>query len=609
MSINFNPQQISEVAGGIIAQEKELGIFLFNNTTVTYPQKTFLDLFQENVDNFPDDSALQYENKAYTFKELHLRSSAIAEFLLSQGVSPGSVIGVFMERSLDMMATIIGIMKAECAFLPIDTKYPILRVKYILNNSRVQTVLTDKTGIMHQSFQGFDGALFDVAEIPIDFQYITRPIPQQSLAYVIYTSASTGDPKGVMITHDNLSNFIFAMREKVGFERGRALLMMAPISFDLSISETLLPLAFGVKVILANHQEQRDPYHFNHCIVHNNVSILHATPSRLNAFLNDKNQLQWLNYVEDLIVGGEAFTLQLFQNLNTCYKGRLFNFYGPTEATVWATYKQLRPNDALNIGKPLGNYCIHIVDAKLASVPVGESGELCIGGKGVATGYLNSEALTAEKFILLPDASRIYRTGDLAKWTADGEIEFLGRLDHQVKIRGFRVDLGEVQKRINEIPGILQAQVVARNAKEGVAVLCCYYISQQRQDIQMIKEHLLLYVPDYMVPSHFYQIDEFLLNINGKIDWEALPLQHVEKVDISEDLIEKQLFEIWEEVIGVKIDSANSDFFESGGHSLSAVILLGKIQEVYKIRIPLAQFFQIATVRDLANHLRMLAEV
>jgi acyl-coenzyme A synthetase/AMP-(fatty) acid ligase/acyl carrier protein len=409
-----------------------------------------------------------------------------------------------------------------------------------------------------------------------------------------------------MISQANLCNFIYAMREHINFAAGRKLLMMAPISFDLSISETLLPLASGTTVIIATQDEQRDPVAFNDCLIRNNISMLHCTPSRLNAFLKDKSQLDWIKVVEDLMIGGEEFTPQLFTEVKQLYAGRLFNLYGPTEATVWATCKDLTHSNVLTIGSPLNNYTIYILDQEGRPASVEEVGELCIGGKGVALGYINNPELTASKFVDDPITGKgmIYKTGDLAKWTAEGEVNFLGRSDFQIKIRGFRVELGEIHKAVSSFTELQQVEIVVKSNGNGDKFICCYYISEKDLDEPALRQHLGLSLPEYMVPTFYKRLSVFPLTFNGKIDRSALPFEMDEPQVQVDESFGGQLREIWEDVLGRKLASPDEDFIEAGGHSLSAVILLARINDVYKVRIPLGQFFQAPTISGLAETIK-----
>lgn len=591
------------------ANETDKLIWQLNDTNRNYPSFHFLHLFNGQVERHGDNPAVAFENNSISFKELDYRSSVLAQRLMNKISGPGQIIALFFNRSVEMMISIIGIMKAGCAYLPIDPKYPAQRVAYILDDSKVENILTI-TDLLDKLPAGNTVKVLDYSKFgqePMPDTKHNEKITAAKLAYVIYTSASTGNPKGVMVTHDNLANFIYAMQEIIPFSQNERLLMLAPISFDLSISETLLPLASGTTVFIAGEKEQEDPVYFNDCICRNNISMVHCTPSRLSTFLSDSGSLSWLNTIKFMMVGGEAFSDTLFRKLKDHYKGELYNLYGPTEATVWSTFKNMSDSETVNIGQPLGNNSIYILDENNRLLPIGVVGELCIGGKNVTHGYLNNKELTESKFI--PDTFKnegfIYKTGDLARWNANDEIEYYGRIDHQVKIRGYRVELKEIENTLIKYTGIASAIVAVKEASNGEKYICAYMISGDKVDFFELKSFLGTFLPDYMVPSFYFQMPKFPVTFNGKIDHKALPFVNTNGSEkaVTGSAIHSQLEIIWQDVLGIGIQSADDNFFEIGGHSLTGIILINKIWENLKVKISLSELFQYSTINLLAKHI------
>jgi len=563
----------------------------------------YLNFFDKQVKLNPKSKAVVFEKEAITYLELSHKADAIAANLIQLGVIPGAMIGLLLDRSIDMMVGIIGIMKAGCAYLPIDTNFPVARVEYIIEDSKLEFILT--TNALGNKFSCVKKTTPFLLENCDWEARLPEPVikgSKQSLAYVIYTSASTGNPKGVQITHSNLINFIIGMQEIIPFEAKRALLMLAPISFDLSISETLLPLASGMTVVIANKRQQEFPEQLNNCIIENNVSHVHCTPSRLRAFLTDTDAIKWLQVVKHLMVGGEALSDELFTGVKALYKNNLYNLYGPTETTVWSTFTNLTASKKLTIGKPIRNTSVYILDYWNNPQPLNTIGELCIGGDGVSIGYLNNFDLTQQKFVddIFEGKGKMYRTGDLAKWDADGNIEYCGRADHQIKIRGYRIELKEIESQIKKIPGIKEVVVTIKESIINEKVICAYYTCEYALDVSEIKLHLISYLPEYMIPGRFFYLEKLPITHNGKIDFKSLP-------DIVSGFNEggeaktksEQLINIWNEILNVQSPSKNSNFFELGGNSLSAILFINKVWKKIGVKLPMSEFFKSPNLEDI----------
>ncbi|NIM12786.1 MAG: amino acid adenylation domain-containing protein [Candidatus Aminicenantes bacterium] len=620
-----NPQQrIKEIE--IIAEEEKGRILHdFNNTEEEYPQeKTFHELFEEQVEKYPDAAALICENHHMTYGALDQRANQLARQLRARGAAFESIVGLMVNRSLEMIIGIIGILKAGAAYLPIDPYYPVERIKYMLENSGAGLLLTrgELLGRFEEINLDFDGTIMDLFDEglyrgnPGKLENITSPY---GAIYVIYTSGSTGKPKGISIEHRNVVNFIKGITSGIEFIAGKTILALTTISFDIFVLETLLPLTCGVKVVMATEDQQQDLQRLQDVILENRVNMVQVTPSRLKMIMDSKEYGMFLPEIQVLMVGGEAFPLHLFEQLKQVFTGKIYNLYGPAETTVWSTLKDLTGMETVTIGYPISNTMIEIVDRYFKLQPIGVPGELCISGDGVARGYLNQPELTAEKFCPVIYRSyksyrtyisqKIYKTGDLARWLPDGEIEFLGRVDTQVKLRGYRIELGEIEHQLMGFRGIKDVVVTVREDSRGYTYLCAYFTSEVPVKPPDLREYCSGKLPAYMVPSFFVQVDKIKLNPNGKIDRSALPAP---EVNISDDYeaprnqLEEQLAQIWRNVIGIEKDFLGIDenFFNLGGHSVKATELAARIQKELNIKISLADIFKIATIRGMAQYIR-----
>ncbi|MCP4215542.1 MAG: amino acid adenylation domain-containing protein, partial [bacterium] len=435
-------------------------------------------------------------------------------------------------------------------------------------------------------------------------------------AYVIYTSGSTGNPKGVLVGHRNVVNFVYGIAEKIDFSRGKTILALTTISFDIFVLETFLPLLKGLRVVMADESQQVSPDALEAVIVKNTVQMLQFTPSRLKMFLSGRRDLSSLQRVSELMLGGEALPGELLAALKEGFYGKIYNLYGPTETTVWSTLKDLSAQRNVDIGQPIANTRIYIVDGSNALQPIGVAGELCIGGDGVAAGYLDNPELSGERFVPNPfeKGKPMYRTGDLAKWLPDGNIAFLGRSDYQVKIRGFRVELAEIELHLLKHGTVREALVIDREIN-GNTYLCAYLIGEGREtgndccdviplDFPAIKEFLAKDLPAYMIPSHFVQLDKIPLTSNGKIDTKALPEPKTGtgiEYTAPRGPLETQMQRIWQKVLGVEGIGRDDNFFHTGGHSIKGIQLLNEIHKEFNVKIPLAEIFRSPTIKELTK--------
>jgi amino acid adenylation domain-containing protein len=579
------------------------------------PIDSFLGMFNFYVENWPESTALKFNDEALSYGELGVQASRIASALKRKNIQEGTVVGLFFDRSIEMMVAIMGILKAGCAYLPIDTKYPRKRVEHLISDSRIENVLTSGVLASVLGESGFAGKvhLLDDMLGGRDAMFEARPtLFADSTAYVIYTSASTGTSKGVVISHGNLAHFIKAMKSVMPFNQGEVLLMLAPISFDLSISETLLPLASGMTVVIANEEEQKVPETFAKAILRHQVTMIHSTPSRLKAFLTMEDK-SWLSSLKVLMVGGEEFPASLFHDIKRLFKKNIYNLYGPTEATVWCTFKDLTNTESLTIGKALPGYRIYVLDQDGQKCDVNAEGEICIGGNGVAQGYINDKRLTGEKFVPDPfyQNSVMYRTGDIGKINSDGELLFLGRVDNQIKVRGYRVDLSEIESKLLKIQGIRDAVVTAAISSVGEKVITAYFVSDNELSISELKESLGKELPDYMLPANFIRLNQIPLTFNGKIDYKSLhatnPAAEVDLIIDEGDEVKAGVTEVWREILSIASPKLDDDFFETGGHSLNAIILINTINQKYNVKFPVIGFLENPTLGHLIDEVRSLS--
>ena len=449
-------------------EEKQKLLVEFNNTSLEYKkEKTIQELFEEQVEKTPNNIAVTFEDKVLTYKELNEKANSLARALRENGVGPDVIVGIMVERSLEMIVGIMAILKAGGAYLPIDPEYPEDRTKYMLENSKAVLLLTEpklieNKDILCKILNITDCSLFDNS-----IANINNISSANNLAYVIYTSGSTGKPKGVMIEHRQVNNFIEGIKEKLTIENYSSILCITTISFDIFVLETLLPLTNGLKVSITGSGEDINGEKLSEIIEKNNIEIMQTTPSRLKLLLKNEVFIKSMEKIKVMLVGGEALPKTLVEDLRKYNNLKIYNMHGPTETTVWSLIKTITDSNNILIGKPISNTKIYIVDKFNNLLPVGVAGELCISGDGLARGYLYNEELTTEKFVINPyeAGEKMYKTGDLARWLSDGNIEFLGRIDHQVKIRGFRIELGEIESNILKVQGVKEVIVLDKRER------------------------------------------------------------------------------------------------------------------------------------------------
>jgi amino acid adenylation domain-containing protein len=592
-----------------VEERREL-LQVFNDTYLDYPrQATIVSLFEEQVRKNPDGIALDCEAGQVSYTALNRQADAIAHHLCTvYNVQPGMLTGLLVERDEYMLPALLGILKTGAAYVPIDPSYPSERVKYVLEDSGIKLVLTSSS--LREVYTELEGTAQFIDVTAIDYSATAVKevlVESSSLAYMIYTSGSSGRPKGVMITHSNVVNFIYGATKAISFSNGNSMLCLTTISFDIFVLESLLPLLRGMTVVLAGAHQQKDPEGLSRLIKDRKVDFVQITPSHIKLLLGSGHGAEAIKGIKVLMIGGEALPMELAEELFRNYTGKLYNMYGPTETTVWSAIGEILPGERITIGKPIANTQIRIVDRQGKLVPVGVSGELCIGGEGVGKGYWQRTELTAEKFIKDPEqeGAILYRTGDLAKWQHDGRIVYQGRIDAQVKIRGHRIEPGEIESVLNSYEGIKRSVIVARE-QEGDKYLVAYYESDQELTPGELRSYLLEQLPEYMIPAYYVRMEKLPLTPNGKLDRKSLPDPQINAggdYTAPANKTEERLVEIWSEVLRIdkELIGVTNSFFELGGHSIRAIHLINKIEQQFAVKISIRKVFENISIRKLSS--------
>ncbi len=591
--------------------ERQLLLEGFNDTGVSNPGRTVVDLFMEQAVRTPAAAAVVCDGKTLGYRQLEERSNQLAHYLRAQGVGAETLVPICIERSLEMLVGILGILKAGGAYVPIDPDYPKDRIGYMLDDTGA-TLVVSSSGCIALLPEDVRCIALDSHRSLIDSQPVgpvdSRPVAGQ-LAYVIYTSGSMGRPKGVLLEHGGLENLALAQAGFLALKPGDKTMQFASIGFDASVWEIFATLITGGALVIPIKEDILLTERLIEMINREKIFVATLPPSYLEV-LSDQEL-----HIGTIISAGEALTYELASRIRA--KGiRLINAYGPTESTVCATMTDdpVQQTGSVTIGKPISNIQLYITDERTALVPIGNPGELLIAGAGLARGYLNQPELTAEKFIADPFSTvaggRLYRSGDLCRWLADGNIEYLGRIDDQVKVRGYRVELGEIASVLEQHPLVRQAVVLARAEDTGNKRLVAYIVVRGELDREAILDHLKSRVPDYMVPSQLVGLGALPLTANGKIDRKALALLETGGTDGNRyvapgNAIEETLAGIWQELLEVQRVGVEDDFFELGGHSLLALRLISAVRKQLDLELSIGDVFEYPTISTLARQLGM----
>ena len=601
----------------VTIEEKNKILYDFNNTSTEYPKnKTIVELFEEQVIQTPDNIAIVFEDQKLTYKELNEKANSLAHFLrFEKNITRNEFVGIMVNRSLEMIISILAVLKSGAAYIPIDPTYPKDRIDYMLKNSNAKILLTQNN--LNNKIN-FNNIIFvDLSNNDIyntfksnNLEHINK---SNDTSYVIFTSGSTGNPKGVVLNHkalSNLTNYCNHYIEYLKTPSNMAIVSITTVSFDIFIFETLISLQKGLKLIIANENEQNSPYLLNNLIQKYDIKIIQSTPSRMQTFLNNKEEIPYFSNLEYITLAGEQLPLKLVQDLTNLCGATIYNGYGPSETTVFSTLTRMNTTK-ITIGKPLDNTQIYILDTNLNVLPIGISGELYISGDGVGKGYLNNKELTDKSFINNPfiNNSIMYKTGDIGYFTPNGNIICLGRSDNQVKLRGLRIELGEIENKINSLSFINSCAVI-KQSNNSHEYLCAYFTSHIKVNIKDIEKYLEQFLPKYMIPKYFMQMEELPYTPNGKIDRKALSkINHISKKTVSEkprNNYDIRLIEILKNILHIENISINDDFLDLGGDSLSAITLSSYIQREFKVQIYVKDILNNSKICELsdciANH-------
>lgn len=574
--------------------EMDVLLYRFNCTSTDYPlDKCVHTLFEEQAKQTPDKTALVACDKILSYKNLNEQANCVAHTLIEKGIRKNDIVAFALSRKSYAVATILGILKAGAAFLPIDPNYPADRIRYMLEDSGVKECITEDK--IDKFLESPKSATPDLS------------MSGEDLCYCIYTSGSTGTPKGALIRHRNMVNFCYNtpvnnLQHYIA-QNCTSVLACGSFTFDISNFEILLSLLLNKTVVLADEQEVSNPNLLAKLIETNHIDCVHCTPTKLHTYLDNAAFASAFTDVKCVMVGGEQLTEDICEAIHKNSGAVIFNGYGPTETTMGVSFGEINSAD-ITIGKPIANTQIYIVDKNLRPVPIGVTGELCIAGDGVGAGYLNRPELTAEKFVDNPFGDgKLYKTGDLAYWREDGNIAYVGRNDFQVKIRGLRIELGEIENAIDGIDGISQAVVVVRKNSEGRQLICAFYTGEE-VETKEIRNHIGKKLPKYMLPHICTHLNEMPLTSSGKVDRKALPEVDLENITNDAEYVapenkqQKLLCGLMEQILDVSPVGIADDFFDLGGDSLKAIELVSKAHNE-GIYFNLQNVFDYPTVKEL----------
>jgi amino acid adenylation domain-containing protein len=600
--------------------ERRRVLYEWNDTRVEFPALCAHQLFEQQVEKDPDSVAVVFNEQRLTYRELNQRANQIAHYLRGLGVGPDSLVGVCLQRSPEMVAGLLGVWKAGGAYVPLDPSYPKERLAFMVSDAAVQVLLTEK-----RCEHLFSPAHSRTVRLDSDWPLIARESQSNpdsgatpsDLAYVMYTSGSTGTPKGAMILQSGLVNYLTWAIKTYGVKPGGSVPVHSSISFDLTVTSLYTPLLAGARVellaedaaaqsLLAALQRQKGR------------SLVKITPAHLELLSQQLTPDEVADMTNVFVIGGEnllAEKLRMWREFAPAT--RLINEYGPTETVVGCCVYEVQADDPRNgsvpIGRPIDNTQLYVLDSDLQPIPVGETGELYIGGAGVARGYWNRPELTEERF--LPDpfsgepGARMYKSGDLARYRPDGILEYLGRADNQVKVRGYRIELGEIEATLASHPGVQSCAVLAREDEPGDRQLVGYV--RPAKDQSLVPEELRTFLeqrlPAYMVPAHFVLLGSLPLTPNGKVDRKALPAPSNQSIAVTTTTVaprtgtEKALAAIWAELLKVDAVGVDDNFFDLGGHSLMVFKALSRIRDVFAVDLPVQDFFENPTIAEIAK--------
>lgn len=617
-----NPSKIFSLVDLTFTEEKIRLLYDFNKTAAFYPKnKTIIDLFEEQVIKTPDKTAIVYENIKLTYSELNERANQLAHHLRNFfQVKPEDLIALVLDRNENMIITILGVLKSGAAYVPIDPALPEEKISYILDDTRTNVILTDQASKNKLKFKRKNKYELIIdsqeAQVMLGNQIKINPsqtVTPNNLAYIIYTSGTTGIPKGVMIEHGNVINTIFSINKIYKNKQKKDILKIAAFSsyaFDVSVGEFFIPLFNGYELHILSNSTKQDVVKISEYLNSFKINYIYLPPVLLALF----PKIEYPS-LQGIIYAGEPCDIRT--GLYWSKKHKLYNYYGPTETAIYATGLQIKNDEVNLIGKPISNTTAYVLDNDLNPLPIGITGELFISGNGVGRGYLNQNKLTTEKFIVNPFSIRknetaekshlLYKTGDLARWLPNGNLEYIGRNDFQVKIRGYRIELGEIENILIRHLQIQQAVVLLKNQlinNKNDKFIVAYYVSDHQIDESDLYDYCKIKLADYMIPSIFIHLNKIPLTINGKIDVKSLPeptFQNIDHYVIPENEHEELICAEFANTLGLIQVGANSDFFRLGGNSIKAINLVAQLQVNHNINISISDIYNLKTPRNIAK--------
>jgi amino acid adenylation domain-containing protein len=614
-----HPDSLIKELDTVNSESRHQILFGFNQTKVDYGKSKLLhELIEKQAHDTPDNTAVSFRDRTVSYRELNERGNQLAHYLRGRGIGVESRVGVCLERSIELVVALLGALKAGAAYVPLDHTHPSQRLQWMIGNAALQVAITKR------DLQPLMADHLPTVCIDREWEVIScfdKQAPQvqlspENLAYVIYTSGSTGWPKGAMNTHGGISNRLLWMQEVYALTAEDRVIQKTPFTFDVSVWEFFWPLMTGATLVMAEPDGHRDSRYLLKEIARTGVTTLHFVPSMMRVFLEEES-LEECESLRRVMSSGEELSGQLEKRFHERMKCDLFNLYGPTEAAVDVTWWKCERGESAErvpIGKPIANTQLYILDEEQAVVAVGRPGELYIAGVGLARGYINQGEQTAEKFIPDPysgeSGARMYRTGDLARYRRDGAIEYLGRKDNQIKVRGFRVELGEIEIGVRQEGNVRECAVMAQEGAGGQVQLVCYVEAEANDwSAEVVRERLRERLPEYMVPQVYVRLERLPLTANGKIDRRALP--ELGSFDREENKgyvaprtpIEEALAQIWSDVLGVHCIGVHDSFFDIGGHSLSAMQVVSRLNQVFRVDLLMSEFFIAPTIADLEKKL------
>ena len=598
----------------LLSSTEQQQLAAWNTTAVAFPPaRGFHQHIEAQVARTPTAIAVQFETQTLTYTALNERANQLAHYLRRQGIGPNIRVGLYMQRSLELLIGLLGIVKAGGTYVPLDPSYPHDRIAFMLTDAQVALVITQARLHAQLPTANIPSLCLDTAQHQLEQEgpeNLTSDVTSTHIAYIIYTSGSTGTPKGVQISHGALENFLLAMRQEPGLQAHDILLAVTTIAFDIAGLELYLPLVVGGQVVLVSQDVAKDGHRLVAALQASKATIMQATPATWRLLL----EAGWTGTPGlTMLCGGETLPRTLATQLLECGTA-LWNMYGPTETTIWSAVHRVAPGEGpVPIGRPIANTQFHLLDPQGHPVPIGVPGELHIGGHGLAQGYVGQAALTHEKFISHPftpaPESRLYKTGDLMRYRPDGTLEFFGRLDHQVKVRGFRIECGEIEAVLRQHPTVHEALVLvpSTNVEDPQLVAYVQPVDTARCESPQLYHFLRTLLPEYMLPTRFIKLDTFPLTANGKIDRQALPPPTT--YDRTQGIpylaprtpLEELLVAIWQEVLELEQIGVHDNFFELGGHSLLATRVITLVRSTLELDCPLRTIFEQPTIAGFAT--------